>query len=212
MRSMVSLKAGEARGCRGCHESQARAPATVAAAAPLALRHPPRAPTPPAWGSGKLLGYEWLVQPVLDRHCTRCHGRDKPDGGLDLSPTRAAGGLLQSYRSLFGYTPGRTKPGRRLVSVSNRFSNADVSRPMQFGSHKSPFVTVLLSDPLHKKEVKLTRAEWLALVTWVDANAPYHDAFVNKRPADGGKPGRDVVPRFPDPCAALTRQAAGSRR
>jgi hypothetical protein len=29
----------------------------------------------------------------------------------------------------------------------------------------------------------LTNEDWRRLVTWIDANAPYHDAFVNKRPA-----------------------------
>ena len=25
------------------------------------------------------------VQPILDRHCVRCHNREKPDGDIDLS-------------------------------------------------------------------------------------------------------------------------------
>ena len=95
---------------------------------------------------------------------------------------------------MFGILPQDKKTGRVLVSCSNRFSNADVSRPMEFGSHKSPLVTVLLEDQLHKKEVELSQTEWFSLVTWIDANAPYHDAFFNKRPADGGEPRREVVP------------------
>ena len=79
-----------------------------------------------------------------------------------------------------------------LVSCSDRFSNADVSKPKEFGSHNSPLVRVLLDDDLHKKEVQLSPNDWLSLVTWVDANAPYHDAFINKRPAAGGKPVREV--------------------
>ncbi len=48
-------------------------------------RQPPQTPQPPPWGAEKLLGYEWLVQPVLDRHCIRCHGRTEPDGDLDFT-------------------------------------------------------------------------------------------------------------------------------
>ena len=199
MRSMVSLKAGETRGCRGCHESQAKAPALMPSA-PLALQRPADVPKPPTWGADRLLGYEWLVQPILDKHCVRCHDSEKPDGGIDLSKTRAADGLLQSYRTLFGVLPGGRKPGRRLVSVSNRFDGADVTRPKQFGSHLSPFITAL-RDALHRKEVKLSPADWLSLVTWVDANAPYYDAFVNKRPPGGGPPRRDVPPRPLPPVA-----------
>ena len=196
MRSMVSFKQGEVRGCRGCHETQAKAPAAaLAGATPLALTAPPCAPTPPPWGAQRLLGYEWLVQPVLDRHCLGCHGSEKPDGKVDLSSTRAADGLMQSYRTIMGLAPGATKPGRPLVACSNRFSDAGVSRPREFGSHQSPLVRVLLDDAVHKREVKLDPTEWLSLVTWIDANAPYHDAFLNKRPAQGGEPIRDVPPR-----------------
>jgi hypothetical protein len=102
---------------------------------------------------------------------------------------------------MFGRLPGRTEPGRILVCCSDRFSNADVSRPKQFGSHKSPLIRVLLDDSLHRDEVELSPREWISLVTWVDANAPYYDAFFNKRPADGGQPRREVAPRIRTPLA-----------
>ena len=79
---------------------------------------------------------------------------------------------------------------------------ASVSGVKQFGSHRSPFITVLLQDPLHKKEIKLTPAEWQALVTWVDANAPYHDTFYSRRPPGGGAPVRNIRVELPDPFAA----------
>jgi hypothetical protein len=200
MRSMVSLKPGEIRGCRGCHESQAAAP-MASLAAPAATGHPPATPSPPAWGSERLLGYEWLVQPILDRHCTDCHGSQDPDGGLDFTATRAADGLAQSYRTIFGLVAGAAEPQRRLVSCSDRFSPADVTRPRQFGSHKSPLIRVLIDDPLHREKASLASDEWLALVTWVDANAPYHDRFINKRPAEGSEPRREIVPDLRLPVA-----------
>ena len=203
MRSVVSLKAGEVRGCTGCHESKAWTP-YAQRALPKALQREPDRPTPPPWGSERLLGYEWLVQPILDRHCVRCHSQEDPNGGFDLTATRAADGLYQSFRTMFGRLPGQKEAGRLLVSCSNRFSNADVSTPKQFGSHKSPLVRVLLDDSLHRDEVKLSDREWISLVTWVDANAPYHDAFFNKRPADGGPPRRVVTPRFQSPLTVKT--------
>jgi len=196
MRSMVSLKAGEVRGCRGCHESQGKAPAGRFSF-PIATGRPPRMPTPPPWGADRLVGYEWLVQPILDRRCVGCHGAVDPDGGLDFTAARAADGLVQSYRTMFGILPGKKDRGRLLVSCSDRFSNADVTRPRQFGSHKSPLIQVLVHDELHKKEARLSPTEWLSLVAWVDANAPYHDAFLNKRPTAGGEPRREIVPQFP---------------
>ena len=55
---------------------------------------------------------------------------------------------------------------------------------------------MLLHDALHKKEVNLRPDEWLALVTWIDANAPYYDAFLNKRPDPTGPPRREVAPNL----------------
>ena len=124
---------------------------------------------------------------------------------LDLTATRAKDGFLQSFRSLFGYRRGAAKPGKPLVSVSNRFSGASVSKPKEFGSHRSCLILALLEGQQHKG-VKLSEAEWETLVTWVDANAPYYDTFYNRRPADGGKPRRDIRITCPPPFAPLSPQ------
>ena len=198
MRSHISFQPGESRGCLGCHETQMNTPHQEWKM-PAALAHEAVVPTPPPWGAEKLLGYEWLIQPVFDRHCVECHGSDKPDGGIDLSAAPDEDGFLRSYHSLFDRQASSGKKDRVLVSVSNRFDGASVTQPKQFGTHKSPLVTVLLNDDLHRKEVKLAPEEWTALVTWVDANAPYHDTFFNRRPADGGQPRRDIRIELPAP-------------
>lgn len=199
MRSHISFHPGEVRGCVGCHETGSKSP-IVATRPALAIAESPVTPTPPPWGEDRMLGYEWLIQPILDEHCTRCHGQKEPAGGLDFSATVAADGFLQSFRTMFGLAPdsiGGTAAtsGRKLVSVANRFSGAGVSKPYQFGSHKSPLTRVLLDGELHRQEVQLTADQWRALVTWVDANAPYHDRFFNRRPVDGGPPQRDIEHR-----------------
>ena len=93
MRSFVSLQHGETRGCRGCHESQDQTPPVSWSL--KALLQPPAEPAPPPWGSERLLGYEWLVQPILDRHCVRCHGGKTTEAAIDLSGHREADGLLR---------------------------------------------------------------------------------------------------------------------
>ncbi|NLY01128.1 MAG: hypothetical protein GXY83_33975 [Rhodopirellula sp.] len=198
MRSHVTFQPGETRGCLGCHETQLKTPATQWRSA-AALASEPIMPEPPSWGATKLLGYQWLVQPVFDRHCVDCHGPEKLEGGIDLSGTPTDDGIYRSFRTLFGDYRHEGKKGKPLVSVSNRFSGASVTRPKEFGSHKSPLIRVLIDDELHKKEVALDKAEWIALVTWVDANAPYYDTFFNRRPPDGGAARRDVSLEFPAP-------------
>ena len=39
---------------------------------------------PGPWG-GRPFSYVEVVQPVLDRHCVRCHGGEKTEGGIDLT-------------------------------------------------------------------------------------------------------------------------------
>jgi len=205
MRSHVTFQPGEVRGCRGCHESQSLAPHPTGRV-PTALTRPPQRPTPPPWGDRKLLGYEWLVQPILDRHCTRCHAGKEPKAGLDFSAARADDGFLQSYRTMFGLQPGEkvgSRPsGRVLVSFSNRLGGSEVSKPKQFGSHASRLVTVLRTDARHRKNVRLSDEEWRALVTWIDTNAPYYDTFYNRRPPGGGSPARDILLDLPPAFAA----------
>ena len=52
---------------------------------------------------------------------------------------------------------------------------------MAYGSHKSRLIAAL-TDKNHANDVKLSADERLRLVMWIDANAPYHDRFVDKRP------------------------------
>ena len=69
------------------------------------------------------------------------------------------------------YSPGG------LLCLSNHMSGPEVTQPKQFGSHRSRLVLTLLNDQVHRKDVSLSKDEWETLVTWVDANAPYHSTY-----------------------------------
>lgn len=77
------------------------------------------------------------------------------------------------------YSPGG------LLCLSNHMSGPEVTQPKQFGSHRSRFVLTLLNDEVHRKDVSLSRDEWETLVTWVDANAPYHSTYFQYFDTDG---------------------------
>jgi len=167
MRSFISFQPGEVRGCVGCHETRGEAPR--AGPFPTALLREPRIPVPPPWGD-RAISFLRDVQPVFDQHCAGCHGGLKPDAELDFS-----GGLTKRYNRAYD-----TILAHGLVSRSNVGDDAKITPPLAFGSHRSKLIKVL-RDELHAKEVRLDRNDWIRLVTWIDANAPYHDGFINKR-------------------------------
>jgi hypothetical protein len=139
----------------------------------------PAVPLPAPWGI-RPVSFLRDIQPVLDKHCTRCHTGLKPAGGLDLG-----GGLISYDDEVPGYGHNRafeTILTNNLVSLSPaRMQDASITPPLAYGSRKSTLMTAL-SDDTHAKEVNLTGEDRLRLAMWIDANAPYHDRFVNKRP------------------------------
>jgi hypothetical protein len=125
---------------------------------------------PPPWGD-RPISFLREVQPILSAHCVKCHGGLEPAGGLDFS-----GGLTARYNRAY-----ETMVARGLVARSNVGDDARVTEPLAFGSHRSRLITAIRGSE-HADRITLSSEEWLALVTWIDANAPYHDDFIDKRP------------------------------
>jgi hypothetical protein len=178
MRSFISFQRGERRACVGCHETRSVAPLERSKWDTLALAREPSQPVPPPWGD-RPISFLRDIQPILDRHCVRCHSGLKPAGGIDLG-----GGLISHDAEVADYGHNRafeTILEKRLVSLSAaRAQDASITPPLAYGSCQSKLLTAL-ADPNHAGEVKLNADERLRLAMWIDANAPYHDRFVNKR-------------------------------
>jgi hypothetical protein len=177
MRSYVSFQKGESRGCVGCHETRAMAPARTVGAG-LAFAKAPSPIKAPPWGAVPI-NFLRDVQPVLDRQCASCHTGLTPAGGIDLS-----GGLtVEHNRAYETLVPGKSSP---WLALSNKHDDAKISLPLAFGSARSRLFDVL-ARPSHAA-VKLDDADRERLYTWIDANAVYHDRGLDKRPADGVQP------------------------
>ena len=71
MRSWSTLQPGETFSCVGCHEPKADASAMTGPAA-TALRQDPK-PLEPFYGPARGFSFPKEIQPILDRHCIRCH-------------------------------------------------------------------------------------------------------------------------------------------
>ncbi len=85
MRSWVTLQPGENRACVGCHEDKNGAPAGSYGPG-LAMRGGPRV-LEPFLGPARAFSFSREIQPILDRHCVRCH-----DDRAALAARWAAGG------------------------------------------------------------------------------------------------------------------------
>jgi hypothetical protein len=128
--------------------------------------------------------------------------------------------LFQSVRQAI-YAPGG------LVCLSDHMSGPEVTQPKQFGSHRSRLIATLLGDEVHRKDASLSREEWEALVTWVDANAPYRSTYFQYFDSQGkllprplpvrveldppfkiGEKSYRIVPEGPVPCASENAPAA----
>ena len=168
MRSSVSFQPGEQRSCNGCHETQALAPAHQQRKVE-ATKHDAVMPQEPEWGGNRQLGFEWMVQPVLDNHCVRCHGGEQPKKGLNFAAGKSFATITDA----------------KLVSLADWFSgNGSTTQPYQQGSHKSKLITQLLKKDTPCK-ADFDENEWIRLVTWVDANAPNQGGMLHKRTSDG---------------------------
>ena len=176
MRSFISFQGGEVRACTGCHESRAVAP--ISGKVPLASLREASEPTPPPWGS-RAISFLRDVQPVFNQHCTQCHQGIRPAGGLDFSP-----GLTTHDSEIADYGYNRayeTLIKSNLVNISVvRMQDASITPPLAYGSLRSKLIHTLNGNA-HQARVKLSKEEMLRLCIWIDANAPYHDNFVNKR-------------------------------
>ncbi|MBN2506683.1 MAG: hypothetical protein JXQ71_08315 [Verrucomicrobia bacterium] len=72
MRSWTTLQPGETQSCVGCHEHKNSAPPTAPYRGTLALKSGPQA-LAPFHGPPRGFSFPKEIQPILDRHCTRCH-------------------------------------------------------------------------------------------------------------------------------------------
>lgn len=165
MRSETSLQPGERRGCIGCHET----PGSMAANRPLlALRRPPSRLRPGPEGS-RPMSFPLLVQPVLDRHCVRCHtGKEGPGQSKLVLASGPAENFSRSYLSL--------KPFLRWHEWGDASISQIATRPGRIGADESP-LTKVLEDATHRPELKWTDAERRQVYLWLDANVPFYGTY-----------------------------------
>ena len=189
MRSWATAMPGEIVSCTGCHEHQNGSTPNRQTIAALTR---PQELTP--W-RGPVRGFSFArdVQPVLDRHCVRCHdGTLRPDGqtipdlrrdqnrficfkGGDPVPKTITGvpkeKLFKDYGGVF--EPAYIEL-RRLTRVGGLESDLHVLDPGEFHADTTELFQMLRKG---HHGVVLGPNDWDRLTTWVDLNAPCHGTW-----------------------------------
>jgi hypothetical protein len=88
MRSWSTLQPGEYAACIGCHEHKNTAPPARDYGFSLAMKAGPQ-PLEPFYGPPRGFSFPHEIQPILDRHCIRCH-KDRRLIQAPLGEKRAA--------------------------------------------------------------------------------------------------------------------------
>ena len=183
MRSFTHLMGGETQGCVGCHEprTQTSRPQGLPAAAYGSAQEL----SAPEWGL-RGFNYATIVQPVLDRHCVRCHDHKHPKG-VDLAGDKTdyfnvSYETLARGRKVRGRRPGNEvswdNPYTVWIPTYNGFErNILQIDPKTWGSPVSRLADIVLAghpDAKGAPRVKLDRAERRRILAWIDLNVPYY--------------------------------------
>ena len=180
MRTFINLMPGEKRSCVGCHEVRRKAPNLRNAVLPQALSGAAQALYPQPGDTGpRAVHYPEDVQPILDKHCISCHNDETPKGDLVLTDEPKGKYFSRSYEELTFHAKLQKKA---LVSFlyTSTFGSAHVplEPPLTFGSHRSRMVERIREKPC---KAGITREEFIKIVTWIDANAPFYGTHDGKK-------------------------------
>ena len=159
MRSATYLQAGEHLVCQGCHDRRHHVP-QMPLSAPLALRREPSRLKPDVDGS-RPFSYPRLVQPVLDRHCVKCHA-EHPDEAPNLAREPIQRHWYASYVSLVP------------KYAFNSYGSGHRTTPGQFGARASKLLEIL--DEGHH-DVKLSEEELHRITLWLDCCSVFYGVY-----------------------------------
>ncbi len=161
MHSFVTLQPGEQTSCVGCHEQRTEAPLPSAGNL-MATRQPP-VPVRPIEGIPSVIDFPRDVQPVLDRHCVKCHNPDKYAAKVCLTGDKT-GWYTMSYRTIVD---------RGLVNDGRNRPQGNYE-PYKYGSVVSRLMKKI--DGSHHG-VKVTKRERDLIRLWIETSACYPGTY-----------------------------------
>jgi len=177
MRSWSTLQPGETLSCLGCHEDKNAAGSTVYRST-TAMQSQAK-PLTPFHGPPRGFSFPKEIQPILDKHCIKCHDdRSKTGPTGNVPADKKAFSLLSAAdkprdgRLFSDAYVNLTQGGKpnRMVNWLNVQSIPPMLPPYHAGSAKSELMTLLREDHY---DVKLSRPELEKIACWIDLLVPY---------------------------------------
>ncbi len=176
MQSFTSVQPGERFSCIGCHEE--RCSTAPVGAITLAMRRAPSKIVPVAGNLPDVYDFPRDIQPILDRHCVRCH--DVAQHG-----TYTEGGETKPCGPLSG---GISLAGDRGPIFSHAYANLTMTAQFTDGrdgnSNKMPRTIGTGASPLMDKisarghhGVKVTAHERDMVRLWIESSAVYAGTY-----------------------------------
>ena len=162
MMSFLSVAPGETLSCVGCHEQRTHTPVAMKSNITLALKRPPSR-IEPLRAVPEVIDFPRDIQPILDRHCVRCHDYDRRAGRAILTGDRGPV-YSHSYFTLTAF--GYVSDGRDRIATN--------LPPRAIGTAASPLMK-LLGGSHH--EARLDAHEIDLIRYWIESSAAYPGTY-----------------------------------
>ena len=183
MRSGTHFQPGERTMCQGCHEPRYGTAATASKSVTLAMKRPASRLKPGPDGTNPF-SYPRLIQPVLDRHCVKCHEENKNHKDpakrtlpLDSQVVRTARGSYMNPKTAYyvsyinlAFKYGFYDYGGRSWADDGWYR----TMPGKFGARASKLYQLLAKG--HYK-VKLPPEDMRRITVWLDSCSPFYGVY-----------------------------------
>jgi len=177
MQSFTTVQPGERLSCVGCHEERVAAPTIVRKGMALAMGRPASQITPIPGNLPDVYDFPRDIQPILDKHCLKCHdveqhgtytdnGKEKPcgplSGGISLAGDRGQifSHAYANLTMLRQFTDGRDGNGNKA--------------PRTIGTADAPLLAKISGD---HHGVQVTAREKDIVRLWIESSAVYAGTY-----------------------------------
>ena len=163
MHSFLILQPGETTSCVGCHEQRVQAPPPQTTDL-LAMRRP-ASRLKKIEGVPGVFDFPRDIQPILDKHCVKCHNADRREGRVDLSGDKTAMYTISYW----------TIRQRNLVNDARNLPKSN-HEPYSYGSVASRLMKLI--DGSHH-DAKLSQHEQDMVRLWIESSATYPGTYAS---------------------------------